>query len=253
MSMHRRESKEPDANMFVFSNIPGIFSHAVFNRHGGVSPQPWDSNNVSFGLGDSPGNVYINRDRIKKLLGFRRLVSARQAHGSQVYAVLEAPEQDIEINGFDALITNIPGIGLMIQQADCQAVLLFDPAAKAVGIAHVGWRGSVADIIAETVFAMSQTFATEPVNITAAVSPSLGPCCAEFINYPNELPVAFHDYQVRPTYFDFWAITRDQLCASGIRPENIQVAGVCTCCSQDFFSYRRDRNTGRFGSAAGIK
>ena len=253
MNTNRRESKELDVNMLVFPGIPGIFSHAVFNRHGGISPQPWNSNNVSFGLGDSPGNVYTNRDRIKKRLGFQRLVSASQVHGSQVYAVLEEPEQDLEINGFDALITNIPGTGLLIQQADCQAVFLFDPVAKAVGIAHVGWRGSVADIIAETVFAMSQTFATEPVDVTAAVSPSLGPCCAEFVNYPKELPVPLHAYQVRPNYFDFWAITRDQLCASGVRPENIQVAGVCTCCSQDFFSYRRDRDTGRFGSAAGIK
>ena len=144
-------------------------------------------------------------------------------------------------------------LGLMIQQADCQAVFLFDPATKAVGIIHVGWRGSVADIIAETVFVMSRAFAVEPVDISAAVSPSLGPCCAEFINYHTELPAALHAYQVRPNYFDFWAISRDQLCAAGVRPENIQVAGICTCCNRDYFSYRRHKITGRFASVAGIK
>jgi YfiH family protein len=253
MIKNRQDCEKPDANMLVLPGIPRVFSHAVFNRHGGVSPPPWNSNNVSFGLGDSSGNVYTNRDKIKKLFGFRHLVSARQVHGARVYIVREEPEKDHEIDGYDSLVTNIPGIGLMIQQADCQAVFLFDTVTKALGITHVGWRGSVADIIAETIFAMNQTFSTEPVDITAGVSPSLGPCCAEFANYHKELPASFHAYQVRPNYFDFWAISRDQLCAAGVRPENIQVAEICTCCNRDYFSYRRNKITGRFASVAGIK
>ena len=227
--------------------------YGTFNRHGGVSQSPWDSNNVSFGLGDNSENVRANREQIKKAIGFKRLVSAKQVHGTKVHVVDEAPGEDLEANAFDALITNVPGIGLMIQQADCQAVFLFDPEKKAVGIAHVGWRGTVADIIAETVFTMSQTFSTEPVDIIAAISPSLGPCCAEFVNFRSELPAALHGYQVRPNYFDFWKISRDQLSSTGIRPENIHVAGICTCCNQDFFSYRRERDTGRFASVIGMK
>ncbi len=227
--------------------------HATFNRHGGASPAPWDSNNISFGLGDSSENVSANREQLKKRFGCNRLVSAKQTHGSRVYHVKEKPTDDLEVNGYDALITNQPGLGLMIQQADCQAVFLFDPEQKAAGIAHVGWRGSVADIIAETVFSMSQAFSTEPVDIFAAISPSLGPCCAEFVNHQTELPESLHSYQVRENFFDFWAISHDQLCAAGIRPENIQVAGICTCCDQDYFSYRREKNTGRFASVLGIK
>jgi YfiH family protein len=245
---------EPAENILVF---PGFSSsclfHGTFNRHGGVSPSPWNSNNVSFGLGDSSENIYANRKQIKTALGCKRLVSAKQIHGSRVHAVDESPADDLEIHGFDGLITNVPGIGLMIQQADCQAVLLFDPAKKAIGIAHVGWRGTVADIIAETVFAMGQEFSTEPTDIIAAISPSLGPCCAEFVNFRSELPEVLHGYQVRANYFDFWAISRDQLCGVGVRPENIQAAGICTCCNQDFFSYRRDRDTGRFASVIGMK
>ena len=227
--------------------------YGTFNRHGGVSPIPWDSNNVSFGIGDSSDNVHTNREQIKQAVGFKRLVSAKQVHGSKVYVVDRVPAGGLEVDAFDALVTNVPGIGLMIQQADCQAVFLFDSEKKAVGLAHVGWRGTVADIIAETVFTMSQTFSTEPVDIIAAISPSLGPCCAEFINFRSELPAALHGYQVRPNYFDFWKISRDQLCAAGIRPENIHVAAICTCCNQDFFSYRRDRDTGRFASVIGIR
>lgn len=252
MSTQRAEFEQFDGNMLVFSGIPTVFCHAVFNRHGGTSPAPWNSNNVSFGIGDAPRNVSNNRNQIKIRLGIRRLISAKQVHGSRVYVADQEPENDIEVAGYDALVTNVPGIGLMIQQADCQAVFLFDPVTKSVGVAHAGWRGSVADIIGATVSAMRVAFATEPGDIIAALSPSLGPCCAEFINYRHELPVALHGYQVRPTYFDFWAISRDQLCATGIQQENIQVAAICTRCNPDYFSYRRDKETGRFASVAGV-
>ena len=158
-------SLRPAENILVF---PGFSSsclfHGTFNRHDGVSPSPWDSRNISFGLGDSSENIYANREKIKAALDCKCLVSAKQVHGSRVHTVNERPMNDLEIHGFDGLITSVPGIGLMIQQADCQAVLLFDPEKKAVGIAHVGWRGTVADIIAETIFAMGQAFSTEPAH-----------------------------------------------------------------------------------------
>jgi YfiH family protein len=245
---------QPAENILI---SPGFSSfcliHGTFNRHGGVSPSPWDSNNVSFGLGDNAKNVHANREQIKKALGFKNLVSAKQIHGSRVHTVDESPVDDMEVDAFDALITNVPGIGLMIQQADCQAVFLFDPEKKAIGIAHVGWRGSIGNIIAETVLAMSRAFSTEPADVKAAISPSLGPCCAEFVNFRSELPAALHGYQVRPDYFNFWAISRDQLGTAGIRPENIHITAICTRCDQNFFSYRRDRDTGRFASVIGIR
>jgi YfiH family protein len=245
---------QPKENILAypdFSSCP-IF-HGSFNRHGGISPPPWDSNNVSFGLGDEDDNVTANRKQIKQALGFKCLVSANQVHGSKVHTVTGCSSDGQEIDGVDGLITNVPGIGLMVQQADCQAVFLFDPVQKAVGIAHVGWRGTVANIIAEIVFTMSLEYSTEPVDIVAAISPSLGPCCAEFINFRSELPESLHGYQVQPNYFDFWKISQDQLCSAGIRPENIQIAGICTCCNKDFFSYRREKNTGRFASVIGIR
>jgi len=254
MKTSKQDWAQANGNQLAFPALlsPWLF-HGVFKRYGGVSPTPWDSHNVSFGLGDDPGNVLANREGIKKALGCAHLLSAKQVHGSRVFIVKEYPGTDLEVEEFDALITNIAGLGLMIQQADCQAVMLFDPAEKAVGIAHVGWRGSVADIIASTVSAMTDTFATDPAGLIAAISPSLGPCCAEFVNYRTELPVSLHGYQVRPHYFDFWTISRDQLSAAGVRPENIHSAGICTCCSRDYFSYRRDRETGRFASVIGIK
>ena len=254
MNMSKQDWAQANNNLLAFPVLlsPVLF-HGVFKRYGGVSPAPWDSQNVSFGLGDDPQNVRANREGIKKALGCAYLVSARQVHESRVFFVKEDPGSDLEVEGFDALITNVAGLGLMIQQADCQAVMLFDPAEKAVGIAHVGWRGSVADIIANTVSAMGDAFKTDPADLIAAISPSLGPCCAEFVNYGTELPVSLHGYQVRPYYFDFWSISRNQLCTAGVRPENIHSAAICTCCTRDYFSYRRDRVTGRFASVIGTR
>jgi len=252
MSSEGIMQKKVNIQKFSALTSPLLF-HGVFNRLGGVSLVPLDSLNVSFGLGDRPEHVRVNRGRIKKQLGCDHLVSASQVHGSNVYIVNEKPAEDLEVNGFDALVTNIGGIGLMIQQADCQAVMLFDPGKKAVGIAHSGWRGSVADIISTTVSAMNHVYATDPADLIAAISPSLGPCCAEFMNYIHELPASFHGYQVRPNYFDFWAISHDQLCSAGVRSENISVAQICTRCNQDYFSYRRERVTGRFASVIGLK
>ncbi len=227
-------------------------THAFFNRHGGVSPAPWDSLNVSHGVGDSEDNVFRNRSAIKDKLGFKRLVSAQQVHGPDLLHIQTMPESDIEIAGYDAIITDIADIGLMVQQADCQAVLFADPQKHAVGIAHSGWRGSVWNIIGKTVLAMRDAFHTDPADLLAAISPSLGPCCAEFINYAAELPETFHTFKNDTHHFNFWEISRSQLATAGLKKENISVAAICTCCNEDYFSYRREGTTGRCASIIGI-
>ncbi|MDF1578465.1 MAG: polyphenol oxidase family protein [Desulfurivibrionaceae bacterium] len=225
--------------------------HGFFNRHGGVSGSPFASLNVAFGVGDRVEAVRENRTRLKKSLGLGTLVSARQVHGDRVLVVAGEPEGDFEAPGYDALVSERP-IGLMIQQADCQGVIFYDPRRLAIGAAHVGWRGSVAGTITATVKAMADSFGTDPANLRAAISPSLGPCCAEFVNYRRELPEWMHDFQVRPGYFDFWAISRRQLQEAGLAADNIEAAGICTRCNSDYFSFRRSRVTGRCATAIGL-
>ena len=123
MSSCSLPNKNCDLLVFPALTSPLLF-HGIFNRFGGVSHPPWNTRNVSFGLGDKPEHVRENRKRIKKNLGCAHLVSACQVHGPVVYIVEKKPADDLEVNGFDALVTNISGIGLMIQQADCQAVML---------------------------------------------------------------------------------------------------------------------------------
>lgn len=255
-SHHCRRSRRCCASLrpltFASLSRPGLF-HGIFSRQGGVSPPPWDSLNVGRQVGDRQENIEINRERIKNELRIPRLVGMNQVHGNRIRVVVDRPEQDPDLDQCDGLITNVPGTGLMVQQADCQAILLHDPVRRAVGIVHAGWRGTVANIAAQCVAAMEREFGSQPVDLIAAVSPSLGPCCGEFIHFSTELPAALHRYQVKPLYFDFWAMSRDQLSAAGVPASQISVAGICTVCNQDYFSYRRDKETGRFASIIGLK
>ncbi len=235
-----------------FASQSNIF-HGSFNRHGGVSPPPFASLNVSFGVADMDDNVRANRGRIKKTCQADILVSGQQVHGTEVLVIGERPARDKEFAGYDAFITNVPGVGLMVQQADCQAVLLYDPCRNVVANIHCGWRGSVANIIGTTIITMEKSFSTKATDLLAAISPSLGPCCAEFIHFREELPTYFHTYQVKPHFFDFRAISKDQLCQAGLKPNNIWTSSICTVCNPDWFSYRRKRETGRFCSIIGIK
>jgi hypothetical protein len=234
-----------------FTHIEAL-SAVTFSRHGGASETPYHSRNVGLHVGDDEARVLRNRALIKEELGLVRLVSAKQVHGESILKVNWLPDADEEHAGHDALMTNIPEVGLMIQQADCQAVMLYDPEHRAVANIHSGWRGSVANIITKTVAAMTAAYGTRPASLFAAISPSLGPCCGEFINYQQELPPAFHGYQTQPNHFDFWAISRDQLRDTGVRSEQIEIAGRCTVCDGNYFSYRRDKVTGRFASVIGM-
>ncbi len=183
-----------------------------------------------------------------------RLISTNQIHGDKICQINALPpDKDSEINGYDSLITDIPGVFLLIQQADCQAVLLFDPACRVIANIHVGWRGSIVEIINKTVETMKTHYHTDPADIVAGISPSLGSCCAEFINFRQELPQSFHKYQVRKNYFDFTAVSRDQLLSCGVKAAKIKLSGICTCCDSRWFSYRRQRDTGRFCSVIGLR
>lgn len=212
---------------------------AMFNRHGGISKGLYASLNVGDNVGDRDGAVLQNRFLVKKNLAIDYVLRAKQIHGSEIYCLTEPLTKDLEVEGSDALITDQAGVGLMIQQADCQAVLLFDSVREVIAAVHCGWRGSVQNILGRVVATMTNTYGTVPADIQALISPSLGPCCAEFINYQRELPEQFYPFMVGDKYFDFWGISRRQLQDAGVPEQRISAAEICTCCSDAYFSYRR--------------
>lgn len=224
--------------------------HGVFSRLGGASEGCMSALNVSWDVGDSEENVSINRSKIAQALELPGLIAAKQVHGVAVWEVRGCEEVSREA---DALTTRLPGIGIMIQHADCQAALVYDPVNHAAGGFHCGWRGSVGNIYQAGISFMQKTYRSDPRNLHVAIGPSLGPRHAEFIEYRKELPKWFWNYQVAPLYFDFWEISRHQLIECGILPHHIQIAEVCTYSHPElFFSYRRDKATGRNGSIIGL-
>jgi len=257
------DSRKKNTARHEFKNLsrfPGLF-HGVYTRHGGVSPPPFDSLNVSWNVGDEEARVRSNLVKIHAEMGVDFLVSSPQVHGNEVHVIHEAAIASygnrhpvLLTPPGDALVTRLKGVGLLIKVADCQSILLLDPVSETIANVHSGWRGSVAEIAKKTVSLMVERFGADPPSMLAAVGPSLGPCCAEFVNHERELPKSFLDFQVRPNHFDFWAITRRQLMDAGMKLENIEIAGRCTVCEKDnFFSYRGFGETGRLASVIGWK
>ncbi len=229
--------------------------YAVVNRHGGSSDGLFTSLNVGLHVGDNRDIVLRNRRYIKEELGLGVLFFMRQTHGTDMLIIGAEELADCADdlggeNGCDALLTNLPAVGLAVQHADCQAVLLYDYRHRAVAAVHCGWRGSVQNILAAVVDRMGTEYKTDPAAVKAFIGPGLGACCAEFINYKKELPPSFHRYMVTANHFDFHAISRMQLVVAGLKQENIASLAICTSCSADYFSYRRAcrkgcRQTGR--------
>jgi copper oxidase (laccase) domain-containing protein len=109
----------------------------------------------------------------------------------------------------------------------------------------------VANILAFTVETMIKQYRCNPSQLMAAIGPSLGPCCAEFREYEALFPDAFSQFKVGPNHFNLWKISQWQLTTAGIDEGNIEVAGICTKCSHEFFfSHRAEGITGRFATVA---
>jgi YfiH family protein len=126
--------------------------------------------------------VLKNYEILGDALGFEpgKLVLSHQTHTDIVLRVGEkqagaglfAPE----LPECDALITNEPGVGLVIFTADCTPILLQDSVTGAVGAVHAGWRGTAADIAGKTVAAMTREFGSDPADIRAAIGPNIAQC-----------------------------------------------------------------------------
>lgn len=240
-----------DLEYLVFDHLsecPNVV-HGTFLKKGGVSEGPFSSLNFGITQGDSKAHVQENKRRALEALGLHSFSQLLQVHGKKVVTA-----QESQLLEGDGLITDQRGLGLMILHADCQAAIFYDPIHHALANVHAGWRGSVQNIYAETVVAMKERFGSSPQNLLVGISPSLGPNVAEFINYKTELPQAFWPFQIKPTYFDFWQISRWQLEGCGVLPHHIEIAELCTYSqTDDFFSYRRVKASGRHATLASLK
>ena len=224
--------------------------HCFTTRLGGVSTGTQASLNLAFGRGDTMENVETNIRLLASSLGFapEKLVLTRQTHSDIVRAVTMDDCRGLCHRDYpecDALVTNTPGVSLMVFTADCTPLLLWDPVTGAVGAAHAGWRGTAQDIAGKTVQAMQEHFGARPEDIRAAVGPNIGPCHFETnADVPEALCAAFGRdaemyIQTRGDKFfpDLKAINAMALRRRGVT--RIEVSTDCTCCSTDrFWSHR---------------
>ncbi|MBI4675588.1 MAG: peptidoglycan editing factor PgeF [Chloroflexi bacterium] len=244
----------------LLAHYPNVV-HAVTTRHGGTSPAPFTSLNLSAHVGDDPARVHENLARVHQALGLPRAatVDASQAQADRVARVTVA-ECGTRLQGVDGLITNVPGIPLMLRFADCAPILLYDPTHQAIGIAHAGWRGTVGKVLTNTVNALRDAFDTQPRDLMACIGPSIGPCCYEIgADVVERVHAAFPDTRALlwrkngATHLDLWQANAAQLRALGV--QHIEIAGVCTADhTHDFYSWRRENAvTGRFAALIALR
>lgn len=240
----------------ALAGLPDFF-HGVFPRTADPRATRIGGFNVGIDCGQPETVVKRNREHLLACFGGPVGVFALQVHGTDIGIVssAEAPtgRGNVRLNG-DALATALPNHALIIQIADCQPVLIADPCRRVAANIHSGWRGSVGNVIGRTIETLVAEFGCRPQDLIAGIGPSLGPCCAEFINYREEIPRKYWRYRREGDLFDFWRLSTDQLIQAGVPAHAISVAGMCTRCNQHlFFSYRGRRQTGRFAAVIGLR
>lgn len=153
--------------------IQGV-AHGFFTRQGGVSGGIYNSLNCGFKNDDKPENVAANRARVAETLGLppSHLLIAKQVHGIHTERVT-APWDNLHAPEADALVTNLPGLGLGILTADCVPILLAATNAPVIGAAHAGWRGAQNGII-ESVVTEMEKLGAERARIHAVIGPCIG-------------------------------------------------------------------------------
>ncbi|MFE4910077.1 peptidoglycan editing factor PgeF [Streptomyces sp. NPDC056652] len=224
-------------------------AHFAFtDRWGGVSAAPYDQLNLGGAVGDDPGAVRANRELAAKSLALdpARVVWMNQVHGRDV-AVVEGPWTSADIPAVDAIVTLSGGLALAVLTADCVPLLLADPVAGIAAAAHAGRPGLVAGIVPAAVEAMI-TLGAEPSRITARTGPAVCGRCYEVPARMRDevaavVPEAGSETSWSTPAVDVVAGVHAQLDALGVRDR--QRSAVCTLESDDHYSYRRDRTTGR--------
>jgi YfiH family protein len=249
-------------------------AHAVFSRQGGLSAAPYLSLNTGLSVGDDRETVFANRRLLSEALKCADwpLATSWIVHGDEVIEVgaeWKSDHDQLHDPGYrrraDALMTEEPGIFLLISFADCLPVMYFDPVHRVAAMAHAGWRGTSLGIAGKTVRALAERFGSRPADLLVGLAPCIGPCCYEV--GPDVLEAFEHSHLTRTLVtqpsvrgnVDHWMLdlketNRLQLLDAGVAPDHIEMMPFCTGCRTDlFFSHRCEQGkTGRFAVLVGL-
>jgi YfiH family protein len=248
----------------LFMDQPGL-AQGIFTRSGGVSPEPWASLNMATSGGDTRERVTENRQRILDGLGMPEcgIFDVWQVHGTEVI-----PSRIPRLMGTlhqkaDAILTDQPGLVLLMLFADCVPIFLYDPRHQAIGIVHAGWQGTVDHVAARAVGKMVSTYGSKPEELMVGIGPSI--CLDHYevgLNVIARVDAAFGSEvgllvhrKNGHAHLDLWKANQLVLTGAGVLPEHIEVAGLCTVeHPQDWYSHRGEKGqTGRFGGAFALR
>jgi polyphenol oxidase len=266
-----------------FSTRPGGVSELVKTVSGKRKPEKVF--NLGYTDWDTRARVDANRATLRAALDAptMSLIALRQIHSDVIHNIDRAPETPLQ---GDAVITQTPGLLLSVQTADCVPILIVDPKRRVVAAVHAGWKGTLRRIAGKTAGQMQMLYGSHPKDLVAALGPGIARCCfevgpevvkefdsqfaaaQEWFEGPYEAMVSGEDRNplawltmmppghVPPpprAMLDLHAANRTILLEAGLAPQNIFASDLCTATRTDlFFSYRRERETGRMMAAIGI-
>ena len=239
----------------VFADVKNLIA-AESTRHGGVSRAPFPSLNLGINTADLPGHVDENRRRFFAAIDANadQLASSYQVHGTEALNANEAGRYE----GYDALITNKPGILVGVTVADCVPILIYDAKQQAVAAIHAGWRGTAGQIVTKTLARMQTEFGSRGGDCFAYIGTCIDECSFEVgPEVANQFEPAFkrEDETTGKYFIDLKKANAQLLIKFGIPVAQIEISPFSTAINNnDYFSYRVENgNTGRMLAVIGIK
>ena len=223
-------------------------------RHGGYSEGHYGELNVNPYCGDAPEAIAKNRRILCKKLGIieSHLMMPHQVHGtgitqiSKTFFLLSEEIRKTALEGIDALITNVKQVCIGVSTADCIPIIIYDGEHHAAGVVHSGWRGTVSNIAGHVVASMAIAYHSQPESLKVVIGPGISQKNFEVGDEVYEAfasaryPMEQIAQREEKWHIDLWKCCLLQLEAAGVRPENIQVSGICTYDQvEDYFSARR--------------
>jgi len=198
-----------------------------------------------------PAPILASRRAFARALGIdaEPLTTVGAVHGATVARVDEP--RDV-VQGVDGLVTDRRGVTLFATYADCYPIVLWDPVKRSAGLAHAGWRGTVAGVAKAAVKAMHDEYGSAPENIRAGIGPGI---CGRCYEVGSDVASQFDARFVTPSggrfVLDLAAANRAQLEEAGVFA--VHVLGLCTKETDFLPSHRGTPDGTRFGAIVALR